>query len=85
MGILHSNYNMSIGKELHGWTAVPRDPALLLKNKSSAELKPLTVDGISLPESSLAKEALAYAKMELNEQTFNHSMRVYYYGKNYQP
>jgi cyanamide hydratase len=74
---------MSTEKELHGWRAVPRDPAVLLKDKSSAEPKPLTVDEIALPESPLAKEVLAYAKRELNEQTFNHSMRVYYYGENH--
>ena len=38
------------------------------------------VDSIQLPDSRIAKEVLGYAKAELNEQTFNHSMRVYYYG-----
>ena len=72
---------MSTGKALHGWTAVPRDPSVLLKDSSASEPKLWTVDEIALPDSPLAKEVLAYAKRELNEQTFNHSMRVYYYGE----
>ena len=71
---------MSDPKEVHGWTAVPRDPAVLLKSMEMSEPKTLTVDDIPLPDSGLAKNVLTYAKKELNEQTFHHSMRVYYYG-----
>ena len=72
---------MSNQKELHGWVAFPRDAAVLLKDSSNREPAPLTVDDIPLPDSPLAKEVMAYAKGELNEQTFNHSMRVFYYGE----
>lgn len=71
---------MSDSKELHGWTAVPRDPVVLFKNYEKSEPKPLVVNDILLPDSSLARKVLAYAEKELSEETFNHSMRVYYYG-----
>ena len=80
----HNNDNrdtMTDPITLHGWTALPRDPATLLKGKQNPSPKPLTVDDIELPSTHLAKEVLEYAKRELNEQTFNHSMRVFYYGK----
>lgn len=72
---------MSDAKAVHGWTPVPRDPAILLRDVDKIDSTALTVEHILLPGSQLAKEVMAYAKKELNEQTFNHSMRVYYYGK----
>lgn len=72
---------MSDEKAVHGWTAVPRDTAILLRDVNKIDSTALTVEHILLPQSRLAKEVMAYAKKELNEQTFNHSMRVYYYGK----
>ena len=71
---------MSDSKEIHGWTAVPRDPVILFKSYTKSEPKPLVVNDIPLPDSSLSRKVLAYAEKELSEQTFNHSMRVYYYG-----
>lgn len=65
----------------HGWTAVPRDTSILLNGtKNVKDPRPVTVASIPLPETALAKKVLEYAQMELSEQTFNHSMRVYYYG-----
>lgn len=66
----------------HGWTAVPRD-ASALNGQLKAAPEAVTVDNVSLPDSSLAKEVLKYAKKELREETFNHSMRVFYYGMPY--
>lgn len=65
----------------HGWTAQPRDPAAVLKGQKNIEdPQPQLVENIDLPDSPLAKAITEYAKRELPEQTFNHSMRVYYYG-----
>ena len=67
--------------EIYGWTAHPRDPSVLLEGKKNLKApQPLKVDDIELPDTQLAKEVLEYAKRELREETFNHSMRVYYYG-----
>lgn len=69
----------------YGWTAVPRSQESLFKElkRSSEEdsLKDYSVQGIPLPDSKEAKQVLEYAKRELKEQTYNHSMRVYYYGE----
>merc|ERR1712093_6177 len=69
----------------YGWTAVPRSQKALfneLKRSSDGErVKGYTADSIPLPDSPAAKKTLEYAKRELIEQTFNHSMRVYYYGR----
>ncbi|MCJ1465188.1 hypothetical protein MMC07_003804 [Pseudocyphellaria aurata] len=65
----------------YGWTAKSRDPKHFLTEKASKDPAPLTVEGIRLPDSPLAKRVLEYAEQELNAGTFNHSMRVFYYGK----
>ena len=74
---------MTTAKDVHGWTAVPLNAEMVLKDNmsSSASLRAITVEEIEIPCSSLAKKVIAYAKRELNEQTFNHSMRVYFYGQ----
>ncbi len=65
----------------HGWTAVPRDTSTLLNGKKNVkDPEPVTVDSIPLPKTPLAKKVLEYAQKELREETFNHSMRVFYYG-----
>ena len=65
----------------YGWSAVPRDPDVLLGGKKFIkEPQPMTVDEIPLPETVLAEKVMAHVKEELREETFNHSMRVYYYG-----
>lgn len=67
--------------ETHGWTAQPRDfSAFLGEKKDLPPPEPQTVDRIPLPTTPLARAVLDYAKKELREETFNHSMRVYYYG-----
>lgn len=67
--------------ETHGWTAQPRDfSAFLGDKKDLPPPEPQTVDRIPLPTTPLARAVLDYAKKELREETFNHSMRVYYYG-----
>ena len=65
----------------HGWTAVPRDPCALLNGKKNVkDPKPRYVQNITVPQTPLANAVHDYAKRKLIEQTFNHSMRVYFYG-----
>lgn len=64
-----------------GWTAKPRDPTVFLEGKKNLkEPVPQTVDSIRIPDTNLAQTILEYAKIELSAATYNHSMRVYYYG-----
>lgn len=66
----------------HGWTARPRDVSILLTGKKNIKSpEPVKVENISLPDTQLAKAVMEYAKQELREETFNHSMRVFYYGR----
>ncbi|CZS90863.1 hypothetical protein WAI453_003926 [Rhynchosporium graminicola] len=69
--------------EEFSWTAVPRKLSTLLEQSlaSSTAAKPISVASISLPDSPLAKEVHKYAKQELSTETYNHSMRVFYYGQ----
>jgi len=65
----------------YGWTAMPRDVETLLATRTDVKPPaPVRVNDISLPDSPLAKAMHEYAKKELAPETFNHSMRVYYYG-----
>lgn len=73
--------SMSDPISTHGWTAVPRDAATVLNTRQ--EIKDPSahrVQDISIPQTPLANAVTEYAKRELSEQTFNHSMRVYFYG-----
>lgn len=65
----------------YGWTAEPRDRVLVLNSRAEVkDPQKLLVQNIVLPETTLIKSITEYAKRQLPEQTFNHSMRVYYYG-----
>lgn len=63
--------------EEYGWTATPCDASQL---KLSAPPVPLLVKDRPLPDTAVAKASMEYAKAELPAHTFNHSLRVYYYG-----
>lgn len=72
--------------ELHGLTAVPRSLDKLIADQTSgAASTPLSVNEIGIPKSPLAASVRAYAKQNLPAKTFNHSMRVYYYGVDSRP
>jgi cyanamide hydratase len=65
----------------YGWTAMPRKVETLLATSTNVKPPaPVSVRDISLPDSPLAKAVHEYAKKELAAETFNHSMRVFYYG-----
>jgi len=73
-----SNNEASISTD--GWTAVPRAQSKVLSNVDANAPAKFVVDDIKLPDSEVVKKTYEYAKEKLPEQTFNHSMRVYYYG-----
>ncbi|KAJ7907557.1 hypothetical protein B0H13DRAFT_1715796 [Mycena leptocephala] len=69
----------------YGFTAVPRDPDVLFKNHPTAsgdrpKQDEFTVKDFPLPKSPLVNQVRDFVKKELDEQTFNHSNRVYIYG-----
>lgn len=73
---------MSKTVQEHGWTAVPRSlEKLVTRRKNPQPSKPMTVDEIPQPDSPLVRSVMKYARENLPGQTFNHSMRVFYYGK----
>lgn len=65
----------------HGWTPQPRDPITALrKTEGAIDPAPQALSNINFPVTPLCVDIMKYAKKELPEATFNHSMRVYYYG-----
>jgi cyanamide hydratase len=67
--------------EKYGWTSVPRKvEALLKQSQSSGPAPSLSISSIPLPSSPLSKAVHEYAQKELPIETFNHSLRVFYYG-----
>jgi cyanamide hydratase len=73
---------MSNTIEQFGFTAVPRSLDKLIATQSTkATSTPISVDDIEFPNTALATSIHAYAKENLPMKTYNHSMRVYYYGK----
>ncbi|KAB5577497.1 hypothetical protein GE09DRAFT_1168455 [Coniochaeta sp. 2T2.1] len=67
---------------LHGWTAVPVDCNAILNGKPYINKPtPLLVKDINLPlDDPIVAHVHAYAKEKFSLQTFNHSMRVYYFS-----
>ncbi|KAF7853386.1 hypothetical protein EAF04_010680 [Stromatinia cepivora] len=68
--------------ESYGWTPVPASLSLLIQSSPSTH-KPapsLQTTDLPFPSSSLVKSVQEYAKQELPQETFHHSMRVYHYG-----
>lgn len=60
---------------------MPRKVESLLASRTDVQPPaPVDINDVSLPDSPLAKAVHEYAKKELVPETFNHSMRVYYYG-----
>ncbi|KAL2193638.1 hypothetical protein P885DRAFT_44883 [Corynascus similis CBS 632.67] len=66
----------------HGWTAVPLDPEAIFKCKPYLyEPAPILVKDIDFPsDDPIVTRAQQYAKQHLPQQTYNHSMRVFYWA-----
>jgi cyanamide hydratase len=65
----------------NGWTAVPRSFTKSLADVDKNKQAELVTDRVDFPSSEIAKKTYDFAKEQLPEKTFNHSMRVWYYGK----
>ncbi|KAK3051615.1 hypothetical protein LTR09_007270 [Extremus antarcticus] len=66
----------------YGWNAVHRSLDKLVAGRTNSQpSKPVKVDDIPFPDDELAQQVMKYAKEKLPAETFNHSMRVYYYGQ----
>ncbi|KAH9881912.1 hypothetical protein J1614_001083 [Plenodomus biglobosus] len=72
----------SKNSELHtnGWAAVPRSFEKSLAQVDQDQQAVLAVQDVKLPDSDLFRKTCDFAKAQLPERTFNHSMRVVYYG-----
>lgn len=75
-----SNYPGTQDISTDGWEAVPRSQSKILAHADKNAPAKIKADDIKLPDSEVVKKTYEYAKEKLPEQTFNHSMRVYYYG-----
>lgn len=66
----------------HGWTAVPVDPEAIFKGKPYLyKPTPILVKEIKFPsDDPIVAKVQQYAKETLPLPTYNHSMRVFYFG-----
>jgi cyanamide hydratase len=66
----------------YGWIALSCDPKVWGGTKPfNKEPVPQLCKDVPLPDTPLVHAAMEYVRKELPEYTFNHSMRVFYYGK----
>lgn len=65
----------------NGWTCVPVDAAKIFPGGRLREPEPLLVKDIDFPKDPLVDKIQRYAKDKLPWQTYNHSMRVFYFGE----
>ena len=73
--------NRTAQVEEYGWTAVSCDPKQRANTKESTKPSvPQLVKDVLFPKTAVAQAAMEYAQAELPTPTFNHSMRVFYYG-----
>lgn len=68
--------------EQNGWTSVPLDPSKLFGGEPFKNAPgPILVADIKFPnDDPIVVKVQSYAKDRLPIQTFNHSMRVFYFG-----
>ena len=64
----------------YGWTALPRDPKILLAGLTTGSQASDFESAAALPDTELVRKSREFVRKHLNEPTFNHSMRVYVYG-----
>ena len=76
----HAHRHHQHPPEYHGWTAVPRPLKGFLELVEEKDTKPYTIQEIDVPSSTVAVKTIEYTRTELPEKTFNHSMRVFFYG-----
>jgi len=71
---------MSDPIEKYGWSAIPRSQSKLLERVKPKTPKPIAMSEVTPPSSPVVRKVHDYVKERLPEETFNHSMRVFYYG-----
>ncbi|KAL7953029.1 hypothetical protein V8C34DRAFT_318543 [Trichoderma compactum] len=65
----------------NGWSSFPLDPSQLWGGKPFKNIPgPILVDDAKFPKDLITIEVQKYAKAMLPIQTFNHSMRVFYFA-----
>jgi cyanamide hydratase len=64
----------------NGWAAVSRSFAKSLADVDKNKQAEVLVNDANPPSTDIAKQTYAFVKEQLPEKTFNHSMRVWYYG-----
>ncbi|KAL4816692.1 hypothetical protein BDW67DRAFT_175316 [Aspergillus spinulosporus] len=65
----------------NGWTAVPVDAGAIFTNQAVKDPDPVSLEELRFPaEDLVVSKTVEYARAVLDAETFNHSMRVYYYG-----
>ncbi len=71
---------------VHGWTSVPRDARVVLSGGDYLhEPTSLLVQNIPFPsDDKLVVKIQKYAEQRLAPETYNHSMRTYYFGESFQ-
>jgi cyanamide hydratase len=65
----------------NGWPAVPRSFAKSLADVDKNNQAELSIQAVNPPSTNVAQKTHEFAKQQLPERTFNHSMRVWYYGE----
>lgn len=68
----------------YGFTAVPASATQILNDPTTKPSSPppgFSLSSFPIPSTALAKRIQAYAKTHLPEPTYNHSLRVYYFGQ----
>ena len=65
----------------YGFDAVPRSQTQLLKGHNK-ESPYIAASEIVVPDTKVVRAVEEYVKKELSPETYNHSIRVYYYGIN---
>ena len=63
----------------NGFNALPRDPEVILKGHNKASPY-IPMSEIAVPDTKVVRAVDEYVKKELSQETYNHSVRVYYYG-----
>ncbi|PAV15745.1 cyanamide hydratase [Pyrrhoderma noxium] len=71
--------------EFYGFTPVVRDQEILFKDHPTASglnprQDPFKLEDFPFPDSQLVQKVKEFVKGKLNEQTFNHSNRIFIYG-----
>jgi cyanamide hydratase len=63
----------------YGFNPLPRNPEKILKGHTK-DSPYISIDDIPVPDTKTVRAVEEYVKKELSPETYNHSVRAYYYG-----